>query len=124
MRLCAFLATSCAAGTIFFSFLTQNPFSCRPKPFGDLKFSCFIDVKDSTAKIQNYLKAAELSEQARTAFENLDIGDIVGIKGKAFKTRTGEPTIHAEEFTMLSKSIRPLPEKWHGLVDEEERLRE
>ena len=86
--------------------------------------SCFIDVKDSTAKIQNYIKAAELSEQARTAFDNLDIGDIVGIKGKAFKTRTGEPTIHAEEFTMLSKSIRPLPEKWHGLKDIETRYRQ
>ncbi len=86
--------------------------------------SCFIDVKDSTAKIQNYIKAAELSELGRTAFENLDIGDIVGIKGKAFKTRTGEPTIHASEFTMLSKSIRPLPEKWHGLKDIETRYRQ
>ena len=86
--------------------------------------SCFIDVKDSTAKIQNYIKAAELSELGRTAFENLDIGDIIGIKGKAFKTRTGEPTIHASEFTMLSKSIRPLPEKWHGLKDIETRYRQ
>ena len=86
--------------------------------------SCFIDVKDSTAKIQNYIKAAELPEAGRIAFENLDIGDIVGIKGKAFKTRTGEPTIHAGEFTMLSKSIRPLPEKWHGLKDIETRYRQ
>ena len=86
--------------------------------------SCFIDVKDSTAKIQNYIKAAELSELGRTAFENLDIGDIIGIKGKAFKTRTGEPTIHASEFTMLSKSIRPLPEKGHGLKDIETRYRQ
>ena len=86
--------------------------------------SCFIDVKDSTAKIQNYIKGAELSEEGKTAFENLDIGDIVGIKGKAFKTRTGEPTVHVEEFTMLSKAIRPLPEKWHGLKDIETRYRQ
>ncbi|OGX32731.1 MAG: lysine--tRNA ligase [Omnitrophica WOR_2 bacterium RIFCSPLOWO2_12_FULL_51_24] len=86
--------------------------------------SCFIDVKDSTAKIQNYIKDAELSEAGRTAFENLDIGDIVGIRGEAFKTRTGEPTVHVKEFTMLSKSIRPLPEKWHGLKDIETRYRQ
>jgi len=86
--------------------------------------SCFIDVKDSTAKIQNYIKSEELSEAGRAAFGNLDIGDIVGIKGKAFKTRTGEPTVHVEEFTMLSKAIRPLPEKWHGLKDIETRYRQ
>lgn len=86
--------------------------------------SCFIDVKDSTAKIQNYIKSAELSETGKAAFENLDIGDIVGIKGRTFKTRTGEPTVHVEEFTMLSKSVRPLPEKWHGLKDIETRYRQ
>ncbi len=86
--------------------------------------SCFIDVKDSTGKIQNYIKAAELPEKAGIAFGNIDIGDIVGIRGKAFKTRTGEPTVHAEDFTMLSKSIKPLPEKWHGLKDIEIRYRQ
>ena len=86
--------------------------------------SCFIDVKDSTGKIQNYIKAAELPEKSKIAFDNIDIGDIVGINGKAFKTRTGEPTVHAEDFTMLSKSIKPLPEKWHGLKDVETRYRQ
>ncbi len=86
--------------------------------------SCFIDVKDSTGKIQSYVKAAELPDKAKVSFENLDIGDIVGVNGKAFKTRTGEPTVHAEDFRMLSKSIRPLPEKWHGLKDVEIRYRQ
>ncbi len=86
--------------------------------------SCFIDVKDSTDKIQNYVKNAELSTEGATVFDNIDIGDIVGVKGKTFKTRTGEPTIHVSEITMLSKSIRPLPEKWHGLKDIETRYRQ
>jgi lysyl-tRNA synthetase class 2 len=86
--------------------------------------SCFIDVKDASGKIQNYIKAAELPEKSKIAFDNIDIGDIVGINGKAFKTRTGEPTVHAQDFTMLSKSIKPLPEKWHGLKDIETRYRQ
>jgi len=86
--------------------------------------SCFLDLKDSTGKIQNYVKPVEVSPDSLIIYENLDIGDIIGIKGKAFKTRTGEPTIHVGEFTMLSKSIRPLPEKWHGLKDIETRYRQ
>ncbi len=86
--------------------------------------SCFIDVKDSTGKIQSYVKANELGETGKLAFENLDIGDIVGLKGTTFKTKTQEPTIHVSELVMLSKSIRPLPEKWHGLKDVETRYRQ
>ena len=86
--------------------------------------SCFIDVKDSTGKIQSYVKSAELKENGIAVLDNLDIGDIIGLKGKAFKTRTGEPTIHIAELVMLSKAIRPLPEKWHGLKDIETRYRQ
>jgi len=86
--------------------------------------SCFIDVKDPTGKIQNYVKSAELGEAGIAVFENLDIGDIIGLKGKTFKTRTGEPTVHISELVILSKAIRPLPEKWHGLKDIETRYRQ
>lgn len=86
--------------------------------------SCFIDVKDSTGKIQNYIKSAELKESGTAVFDNLDIGDIVGLTGKTFKTRTGEPTVHVAGLVMLSKAIRPLPEKWHGLKDIETRYRQ
>lgn len=86
--------------------------------------SCFIDLKDEAAKIQNYIKTPELSETGKTIFDNIDIGDIIGIKGKTFKTRTGEPTVHVSEIFMLSKSVRPLPEKWHGLKDIETRYRQ
>jgi len=86
--------------------------------------SCFIDVKDSTGKIQNYIKSAELKESGTAVFDNLDIGDIIGLTGKTFKTRTGEPTVHVAGLVMLSKAIRPLPEKWHGLKDIETRYRQ
>lgn len=86
--------------------------------------SCFIDVKDSTGRIQGYIKTDAIGNDGLLVFENLDIGDIVGIKGKTFKTKTQEPTINVSEITVLSKSIRPLPEKWHGLKDIETRYRQ
>ncbi len=86
--------------------------------------SCFIDVKDSTGRIQGYIKSDAIGNDGLLVFENLDIGDIVGIKGKTFKTKTKEPTINVSEITVLSKSIRPLPEKWHGLKDVEIRYRQ
>lgn len=86
--------------------------------------SSFIDIKDSTGRIQGYVKSDTLAGEGRLVFENLDIGDIVGLKGKTFKTRTGEPTINVSEITVLSKSVRPLPEKWHGLKDVEIRYRQ
>lgn len=86
--------------------------------------SSFIDIKDSTGKIQGYIKSDVVGNDGYAVFENLDIGDIVGLKGKTFKTRTQEPTINVSEITVLSKSIRPLPEKWHGLKDIELRYRQ
>ncbi|KPK38206.1 MAG: lysyl-tRNA synthetase, partial [Omnitrophica WOR_2 bacterium SM23_29] len=86
--------------------------------------SSFIDIKDSTGKIQGYIKSDVVGNDGYWVFENLDIGDIVGLKGKTFKTKTQEPTINVSEITVLSKSIRPLPEKWHGLKDIELRYRQ
>ena len=83
----------------------------------------FMDLRDLTGKIQIYVKIGTLGESKEVA-ENLDIGDIVGIAGRTFLTRTNEPTIKAEKIVSLSKSLKPLPEKWHGLKDVEIRYRQ
>ncbi|MDD5614555.1 MAG: OB-fold nucleic acid binding domain-containing protein, partial [Candidatus Omnitrophica bacterium] len=86
--------------------------------------SIFFDLKDATARIQIYIKKDILDEESFELFrECIDIGDILAIEGSAFKTRTGEATILAKKFVLLSKSLLPLPEKWHGLKDIELRHR-
>ncbi len=84
----------------------------------------FLDIKDSTGKIQLYFKEDVLGKDKFILFEKLDIGDIIGAEGKLFKTRTGEETIQVRDFNLLAKSLRPLPEKWHGLKDIEIRYRQ
>ncbi len=91
------------------------------RPFG--KFS-FMNLRDGAGKIQLYLFYEKLSEPINALLKEIDIGDIVGARGKMFKTRTGEPTIEVEDFTLLAKSLQPLPEKWHGLTDVEKRYRQ
>ena len=86
--------------------------------------SSFYDIKDSTAKIQAYLKEDIVGLENFKLLNSIDIGDFLGIKGETFKTRTGEPTVIVKELTILSKSLRPLPEKWHGLKDVETRYRQ
>ncbi len=82
----------------------------------------FADIKSNGNKIQIYLSEKELQEQF-ALFKKLDVGDILAVMGKTVKTRTGEYTIQVETFKLLSKAIRPIPEKWHGLKDVEERYR-
>ena len=84
----------------------------------------FCHIQDSTGKIQSYVSINDLGEESYKAFKEDDIGDIVGITGFVFKTKTGEISIHAKEFTLLSKSLRPLPEKFHGLKDTDLRYRQ
>jgi lysyl-tRNA synthetase class 2 len=84
----------------------------------------FIDLRDSTGKIQLLFQTANYNENDLALFKDLDIGDIIGVKGGLLRTRTGEPTISVAGFTLLSKSLRPLPEKWHGLSDIEIRYRQ
>lgn len=83
----------------------------------------FAHLLDQEGLIQVYARVDDLGEQAYAQFELLDIGDIVGVEGYVFKTNRGEVTIHMERFTLLAKSLRPLPEKWHGLRDVETRYR-
>jgi len=79
---------------------------------------------DNNGKIQVYVKSDEIGEEKFSLLDLLDIGDIVGVTGTVFKTKTGEITVRATDLVMLSKSLRPLPEKWHGLQDKELRYRQ
>ncbi|RKY39620.1 MAG: lysine--tRNA ligase [Candidatus Omnitrophota bacterium] len=83
----------------------------------------FLDIQDSTEKIQLYIKKDNVEEKEFLLCENLDIGDIIGTEGELFLTRKGEKTVKVRRLFLLSKSLRPLPEKWHGLKDVEIRYR-
>ncbi len=84
----------------------------------------FCHIQDEQGKIQSYVSINELGEESYKQFKEDDIGDIIGITGFVFKTKTGEISIHAKEVTLLSKSLRPLPEKFHGLKDTDLRYRQ
>ena len=84
----------------------------------------FAHVLDGKGDIQIYVKRDDVGEEAYAGFKTWDIGDIIGVKGFVFKTKTGEISVHANEITLLSKSLRPLPEKFHGLKDPELRYRQ
>ena len=84
----------------------------------------FCHIQDSEGRIQSYVSINELGEESYKAFKEDDIGDIIGITGFVFKTKTGEISIHAKEVTLLTKSLRPLPEKFHGLKDTDLRYRQ
>ena len=83
----------------------------------------FSHIQDRTGRIQIYVREDQVGEQAYEVFDLCHIGDIVGLKGTVFKTNKGETTVKAKEFTLLTKSLRPLPEKFHGLKDIETRYR-
>ena len=84
----------------------------------------FCTILDCDEKIQSYVSINDLGEEAYKAFKTFDIGDIIGIKGFVFKTRTEEISVHAKEVVLLTKSLRPLPEKFHGLKDMDLRYRQ
>jgi len=84
----------------------------------------FLDIRDSSGKIQLSLRYDLLGRERYEFLQDVDIGDIIGAKGKLFRTKAGELTLEVSDFTMLCKSLRPLPEKWHGLADVEKRYRQ
>ncbi len=84
----------------------------------------FANVQDGTAQVQIYSRLNDLGEEQYEIYKGLDIGDIVGVRGTLFKTRMGEVTVAVKELTLLAKSLRPLPEKWHGLKDVDLRYRQ
>ena len=85
--------------------------------------AAFIHIQDEDGKIQAYIRKDDLDEKDFSLFKLLDIGDIIGIEGTVFKTKTGEVTVYVKKLDILSKSVRPFPEKYHGLKDEEIRFR-
>jgi lysyl-tRNA synthetase class 2 len=89
----------------------------------DFGKSVFLSVKDGSGALQLYAQKKELPEDAFATVRTLDAGDIVGVTGSLFRTRTGELTLRCDSFRLLVKSLRPLPEKWHGLSDVEQRFR-
>ena len=84
----------------------------------------FAHLRDDKGDIQLYVRRDELGDEAYAAFKKLDVGDIIGVKGEVFRTKTGELSVRATELTLLAKSLRPLPEKFHGLTDTEMRYRQ
>lgn len=84
----------------------------------------FAHIQDETGQIQVYVKVNDLGEEAYQYFKSFDIGDIIGVSGKVFRTRRGEVTLAVNSFILLSKALRPLPDKWHGLKDVELRYRQ
>ncbi|MDR2904196.1 MAG: lysine--tRNA ligase, partial [Clostridiales bacterium] len=84
----------------------------------------FCDIQDKAGRIQSYVRKDEIGEDDYAEFKHLDIGDIIGIKGVVFRTQKGEISIKAHEVTLLSKSLQVLPEKFHGLKDQEIRYRQ
>jgi len=90
----------------------------------DFGKGAFVIIQDRKGRIQAFVQKAAIGENAFHIFKRLDIGDIIFVGGKVFRTKTRELTIHADEFRLVSKAIRPLPEKWHGLTDVETRYRQ
>ena len=90
----------------------------------DFGKACFVHIKDRTGRIQAYIRKDKVGEESFNVFKLMDVGDFIGIKGSFFRTKTGELTILADQIQLLSKSVRPLPEKWHGLTDIETRYRQ
>ncbi|MFO7153263.1 MAG: lysine--tRNA ligase [Bacillota bacterium] len=86
--------------------------------------AAFFDIQDEKGRLQIYIKMDHIGEEKYKIFKKLDIGDIVGVEGKVFKTQKGEVSVMADDLTLLAKSLRPLPEKWHGLKDVDTRYRQ
>ncbi len=89
----------------------------------DFGKASFVHIKDRTGRIQVYIRRDKVGDKAFQAFKLMDIGDIIGVEGAFFRTRTNELTLLADNVRLLTKSLRPLPEKWHGLTDKETRYR-
>ena len=90
----------------------------------DMGKANFIDLADESGRMQVYVRIDDIGEEAFAEYRKWDIGDIIGVKGFVFRTRRGEISVHAKELCLLSKSLLPLPEKWHGLKDQDLRYRQ
>ena len=86
--------------------------------------AAFGHIQDRTGRLQAYFHRGQMIPRSLEIFQRMDIGDIIGVRGKLFRTKTGELTLLAEDLELLAKSLHPLPEKWHGLTDQETRYRQ
>ena len=84
----------------------------------------FVHLMDGSGQIQLYVRRDDIGEEPYAAFKKLDVGDIIGVEGFVFRTKTGEISVHAQSLTLLAKSLLPLPEKYHGLTDTDTRYRQ
>ncbi|MBI5875588.1 MAG: lysine--tRNA ligase [Deltaproteobacteria bacterium] len=96
----------------------------RIMAFRDFGKASFLHIQDRTGRLQAYVRKDLIGEDKYKSFRNFDVGDIVGVEGKVFRTKTNELTIEAKDIRLLAKSLQPLPEKWHGLTDVETRYRQ
>jgi len=90
----------------------------------DMGKAAFVDVRDGTGRVQAFFKKDVLGEEAFGRLDEFDLGDFIGVRGPLFRTRAGEVTVEAREFSMVAKALRPPPEKWHGIEDTEIRYRQ
>ena len=90
----------------------------------DMGKSQFVKILDQQGELQLYVKKDVIGDEAYAAFKKIDLGDIIGAEGPLFKSKTGEVTVRMEKYTLVSKALRPLPEKWHGLTDSEQVYRQ
>jgi len=104
--------------------LTKVSVAGRITAHRDMGKSMFIDVRDQSGRIQVYAQKNTLGDDLFHTFTHLDLGDFVGVSGTLFRTKTGEPSVKLESFTILAKALRPPPAKWHGLEDTEIRYRQ
>jgi lysyl-tRNA synthetase class 2 len=104
----------------------QDRFSLagRMMAIRDFGKGAFVSLQDRSGRIQAFIRKNRVGDKAFSLFKKLDVGDIVFVAGKVFRTKTGELTIDADEFRLLSKALQPMPEKWHGLTDTELRYRQ
>ncbi|NOR50323.1 MAG: lysine--tRNA ligase, partial [Desulfuromonadales bacterium] len=90
----------------------------------DFGKAAFIQIQDRTGRLQIYVAKNQVGEESFELFRKFDLGDIVGLAGRPFRTKTDELSLRAESIQLLTKSLQPLPEKWHGLTDVETRYRQ
>lgn len=96
----------------------------RITAYRDMGKSLFFDLRDDTGRVQVYVQKGQLGDASLSIIQQLDLADFLGVQGSLFKTRTGEPSVRLESFTVLAKALRPPPAKWHGLEDTEIRYRQ